>query len=186
MTLLCRSRTPINVCIEDPQDFVDPYPIRILHLRAVDTWFPRTWGSVCLYGSVDEGVVNLQHEPIASDSRGGPCFMLFSNRQTDTPAPTHGSLEPRGYRQPLCTTTKVVPPTQVLRSMANPDMAAFLPRPQPSKPHHDRPSAPMGLQYHIPNGSSRHRATVSGPTFDRPRSPPNTKSNKLPAELSKL
>ncbi|KAL8826837.1 MAG: hypothetical protein Q9191_003556, partial [Dirinaria sp. TL-2023a] len=34
------------------------------------------------------------------------------------------------------------------------------------------PSAPPP---HMPNGGPRHRATVSGPIFDGPRSPPNAK-----------
>ena len=33
-----------------------------------------------------------------------------------------------------------------------------------------------GLHYHVPNGGSRHRGTVSMGAFDGPRSPPNTKS----------
>lgn len=40
--------------------------------------------------------------------------------------------------------------------------------------------APVAHQAHLPNGVPRHRATVSGPVFDGPRSPPNTKSTFLP------
>ncbi|KAL6721206.1 hypothetical protein ACLMJK_000308 [Lecanora helva] len=38
---------------------------------------------------------------------------------------------------------------------------------------------PNGVQHHIPNGSSRHRGTVSMGAFDGPRSPPNTKNPQL-------
>ena len=38
------------------------------------------------------------------------------------------------------------------------------------------PIIPPGPPPHMPNGGPRHRATVSGPVFDGPRSPPNAKS----------
>ena len=38
--------------------------------------------------------------------------------------------------------------------------------------------APVAPPTHSSNGGPRHRSTISGPTFDGPRSPPNTKSKK--------
>ena len=43
--------------------------------------------------------------------------------------------------------------------------------------------APVAPQTHMSNGGPRHRSTISGPTFDGPRSPPNTKSNHLAESL---
>ncbi|CAF9917709.1 MAG: hypothetical protein HETSPECPRED_003569 [Heterodermia speciosa] len=42
---------------------------------------------------------------------------------------------------------------------------------------------PVVPQPQMSNGAPRHRSTISGPTFDGPRSPPNTKSNHHPESL---
>ena len=47
----------------------------------------------------------------------------------------------------------------------------------PSFPAGDGPlPMPSGPHPHVANGGPRHRASVSGPAFDGPRSPPNAKS----------
>lgn len=42
---------------------------------------------------------------------------------------------------------------------------------------------PNGLPHHIPNGTSRHRGTVSMGAFEGPRSPPSTKSTHSKKEM---